>query len=322
MLAYFTRRILSGLLLIVGISIATFVFIRVAPGNPLAKVYDPSGQYTGAQSLSRQWGLELPLADQLFVWVRGVVKGDLGKSFVSNQPVTEILAQALPNTLILTVTALFLQVLFGTILGVMQIARKDSKFDRFTSATALILYAIPTFWLALLLVMIFSYNFGWLPSSQSISFGHQSLSLWTKFLDRLSHLILPVLSMSIISIAATSRYVRSCMAEIMNQEYILAAKARGLPKAIILRRHALRNALVPIVTLVGQHFPALIGSSIVIETIFSWPGMGRLIVISTFARDYPVIVACTFLMACFVVVGNLTTDIVCAWIDPRIRLTR
>lgn len=322
MAAYFVKRLLSGLLLIIGITIATFFIIRVAPGNPLSEVYDPSGHFTGTQSLTRQWGLELPIVDQFFIWIHGIIKGDLGRSFVSNQPVTKILAQAIPNTLILTVSALFLQVIFGTILGVFQIARKDSKFDRITSATSLVLYAVPSFWLALLMIMIFSYKLGWLPSSQMVSFGHESMPLWGKFVDRSRHIILPVISMSIVSIAATSRYVRNCMAEIMNQEYILAAKARGLSQNVILRRHALRNALVPITTLVGQHFPALVGSSIIIETIFSWPGMGRLIVISTFARDYPVIVACTFLMACFVVVGTLSTDIICAWIDPRIRLTR
>jgi len=319
---YILKRLLSGLILIVGISITTFVFIRVAPGNPLLNAFDPSGKYTGAESLSRKWGLELPIVDQLFIWGRGVLKGDLGKSFKSDQPVTEILAQTIPNTLILTGTALFLQVILGTILGAMQIAQKDRTFDRIASSATLVLYAVPAFWLALLLVMLFSYKLGWLPSSQMISYTYEGLQFGGKLSDRLSHLVLPVISMSIVSIAATSRYVRNCVAEIMNQEYILAARARGLSKTSILRRHALRNALVPIVTLVGQHFPTLIGSSIVIETIFSWPGMGQLIVMSTFGRDYPVIVACTFLMATFVVAGNLITDIVCAWIDPRIRLTR
>ena len=320
MIIYILKRTVTGLLLIIGITILTFLFIRLAPGNPLNRFYDPTKPNPEMQTLAKQWALERPLGEQLRTWIRNTLRGDLGKSFVSNRPVTEVLMQTLPNTLILTVAALVLKILFGSILGIIQVAHINRRTDRWINTSALIIYGMPTFLVALFFVMVFSHILKWLPSSQMISFNYESFSWLGKIMDRITHIILPVLSLSLLSIAATSRYVRNCLADVLSQEYILAARARGIPTAVIFKRHAFKNVLVPTVTWVGQHLPFLVGGSVVIETIFSWPGMGRLIVISTFARDYPVIVACTAIIAIFVVFGNILADVICAYIDPRIRL--
>jgi len=270
--------------------------------------------------LEKAWGLDQPVHSQFYAWVNSILHGDFGRSYANHRPVSELLNQTIPNTLSLTIPALFIQVFFGILLGLIQVIKHNTFLDRFISTSTLVLYAIPAFWLALILIMIFSQKFGCLPSSQMISFSYENFSLWQKIMDRLQHLILPVLTMSLASIGITSRYIRNGLIDILNKTYITAARARGLSERRIIFKHALRNTLVPVITVTGQFFPVLISSSVVIELIFSWPGMGRLIVLSSFARDYPVIIACTFLMAVFVVLGTLLADILNAIVDPRIRL--
>lgn len=308
------------MLLVIGLMTVTFFLIRLSPGSPAAAAFDPGNTVNDVGKMHQALGLDKPLWFQFFAWVRSILHGDWGNSYADHRSVGSILRQTLPNTLFLTIPALLIQLVFGVLLGLWQIAKKDTLVDRSLRVVNLVLYAIPTFWIALVLVMVFSQKLGLLPSSQMFSFGYQEMSVWERFADGLSHLVLPVISMSLVSVAVTSRYVRNCIAEVLDKEYISAARARGLSEQRILYKHAFRNALVPLITVIGQHFPALIGSSIVIELIFSWPGMGRLIVYSAFARDYPVIIACTFVMAVFVVLGSLLADILSASVDPRIRL--
>jgi len=320
MLNYIIKKILSGLLLLAGLLVLTFVIVRLSPGNPAAIGYDPMKSPDSMTRLEKAWGLDQPLHVQFSAWMSGVLQGDLGRSYANNLPVADIMKQAIPNTLLLTIPALLLQIIAGTLLGLAQIVYHHRFADRFISAVTLVLYAIPAFWLALALVMLFSQTWHIFPSSQMQSFAWQEMSFWQKVGDRLAHLVLPVLSMSLASLGVTSRYIRNGLADMMKKTFITAARARGLSEKRIIYNHALRNALIPVITVTGQHFPALISSSVVIEVIFSWPGMGRLIVLSSFARDYPVIIACTFLMAVFVIIGTLLADILTALADPRIRL--
>ncbi|MBN2412934.1 ABC transporter permease [candidate division KSB1 bacterium] len=320
MRTYILKRILSGILLVIGLLLFTFFLVRLSPGNPASIGYDPLKSSQSMSRLEKVWGLDQPVHTQFYAWVTGILHGDFGRSYSNHKPVTELLKQTIPNTLLLTVPALVIQVVVGILLGLIQIIRHNTWLDRFISSFTLFIYAIPAFWLALILIMLFSQKFGWLPSSQMISFSYDSLSLWQKFLDRCVHLLLPVLTMSLTSIGITSRYIRNGLVDIMDKTYITAARARGLSEKRIIFKHALRNTLVPVITVTGQYFPVLISSSVVIELIFSWPGMGRLVVLSSYARDYPVIIACTFLMAVFVVLGTLLADILNAIVDPRIRL--
>jgi len=320
MLAYIIKKIISGLLLIIGLVLFTFFLVRLSPGNPAAIGYDPLKAPDSMTRLEKAWGLDQPVHSQFYAWVNSILHGDFGRSYANHRPVSELLNQTIPNTLLLTIPALFIQVFFGILLGLIQVIKHNTFLDRFISTSTLVLYAIPAFWLALILIMIFSQKFACLPSSQMISFSYENFSLWQKIMDRLQHLVLPVLTMSLASIGITSRYIRNGLIDILNKTYITAARARGLSERRIIFKHALRNTLVPVITVTGQFFPVLISSSVVIELIFSWPGMGRLIVLSSFARDYPVIIACTFLMAVFVVLGTLLADILNAIVDPRIRL--
>lgn len=320
MLNYIIKKLLSGALLLAGLVILTFFLVRISPGNPAAIGYDPVKSPDSMTRLEKAWGLDQPLHVQFSAWLTGLLHGDLGRSYANNLPVAEIMKQAIPNTLLLTVPALLLQALAGILLGLLQIIYYNRFADRLISTLTMILYAIPAFWLALALVMLFSQTFHILPSSQMQSFTWHEMSFWQKIGDRFAHLFLPVLSMSLTSIGITSRYIRNGLADMMNKTFITAARARGLSEKRIIYNHALRNSLIPVITVTGQHFPALISSSLVIELIFSWPGMGRLMILSSFARDYPVIIACTFLMAVFVIIGTLLADILTALADPRIRL--
>ena len=320
MLRYSVKMTCSGLLLILGLVVFTFFLIRLSPGSPGAAAFDPNRAPDLMEQAERSWGLDQPVWRQFLNWIVDLIRGDLGRSYASGRPVTAVIGEALPNTLILTLPALLIQVMLGLLLGVLAARRPGSFLDRGISGLTLLLYAMPTFWLALLLLWLFSFHFGLLPSSHMASVGAETLPLLQRWADRAVHLLLPLLSMSLVALAVTTRYVRGSMIDELEADHVTAARARGLPERRILFRHALRNALVPVVTNTGHHFPALIGSSIVVEIIFSWPGMGRLIVLSCFARDYPVIIAITFIMALFVVVGNLLADLLSAFFDPRIRL--
>ena len=317
---YFIKKLLSGILLVIGVSVVTFYILRLGPGNPAAAAFDPNSTRHDVSQVNHLYGLDKPLLAQFGEWMKNIFRGHWGYSYASHRKVAEIIRETLPNTLILTASVLFVQVVFGTWLGLVQVSKTNSLFDKSINWLTLVLYGLPVFWLALVFILIFSHKLGWLPSSQIVSFYYKDLSWLGRIMDRLRHLALPLLSMSLVSIAVMARYVKASLKEIMQQDFIVAARARGLSERRILYKHALRNVLIPVATLTGQYFPALVGSSIVIELVYSWPGMGRLIVLSTFARDYPVIIACTFVMSVFVVMGNLFADFLVACIDPRIRL--
>ncbi len=322
MIEYALKRIVSGLLLVAGLMIVTFFLVRLSPGNPAAIAFDPTRSVDAMSRLENAWGLDKPLLVQFGAWISSIFHGDFGVSYANHRTVVSILKETVPNTLALTLPALFFQLLFGIALGVMQILNVNSWIDRLTSISTLVLYAVPSFWIGILLIMLFSQKLGWLPSSQMISFTANDLPFWSQMGDRIAHAFLPVSTMVLASLGITSRYIRNGLAGIMDQTFIMAARAQGFGHKEIVMRHALKNTLVPVITITGQHIPALISSSVIIELVFSWPGMGRLMINSAFARDYPVIIACTFLMSLFVVLGTLIADLISAMVDPRIQTGR
>jgi peptide/nickel transport system permease protein len=231
--------------------------------------------------------------------VKNVAKGDFGDSFRHRRPVKDIVAEAVPYTLQLTILALILDALFGISLGIISAVKQYSKLDKTLTVGSLIVYAIPSFWLALMLIMVFSVNLGWFPTSQTRSMNYEDLTMIGKLLDRMWHLALPVFVLGIAGAAGTARYMRSRLLEVLNEEYIVAARARGFRERTVIVKHALRNATI-------------------IETIFAWPGMGRLTVSAVSGRDYPIIMATTTIAAVLTVLGNLLADVTYAAVDPRV----
>jgi peptide/nickel transport system permease protein len=218
----------------------------------------------------------------------------------------------------LTVLALLLDALFGIALGIFSAVKQYSAWDKVITVGSLVLYSIPGFWLAVMLVLVFAVNLDWLPTSQTRSMDYEALSASGKILDRLWHLVLPVFVLGVAGAAGTARYMRNQLLEVLGKEYVLAARARGLPESSVILKHALRNALIPIVTIYGLALPFLLGGAVLIERVFAWPGMGSLAVEAIGARDYPIILATSMMAAVLVVLGNLLADITYSLVDPRV----
>ena len=322
MIRYLLKRLLQAIPLLLGIITVTFFIIRLAPGDPMDMYLEP----TRARQLDpevielirKRHGLDQPIHIQYAKWVGNVAKGDFGESFRHRRPVNTLLAEAIPYTLQLTVLALVFDALIGIALGIVSAVKQYSLLDKTVTLGSLIIYAIPGFWLALMLVLVFSVQLGWFPTSQTRSMDYEFLSFGAKITDRAWHLVLPVFVMGIASAAGTARYMRNRLLEVLNEEYVVAARARGFPERIVILKHAVRNALIPIVTIYGLSLPFLLGGATIIETIFAWPGMGRLTVEAVGGRDYPLIMATTTIAATLTVLGNLIADITYAAVDPRV----
>ena len=322
MLAYIAKRLLLSIPLVLGIVTITFVMMRVAPGDPMDIYLEPQRQRQVdpeiIELLREKYGLDQPIHIQYVRWLGAVVKGDFGESFRHRRPVSRLLAEAIPYTLQLTVLAILFDALFGILLGVIAAVKQYTALDKVVTLGSLVVYAIPGFWLALMLVMVFSVQLGWFPTSQTRSMDYEFLSFWGKIGDRLWHLALPVFVLGIGSAAGTPRYVRNRLLDVLNADFVLAARARGLHERVVIVRHALRNALIPVITIYGMALPFLLGGATVIETIFAWPGMGKLTVEAVGGRDYPLIMATTTIAAVLTVLGNLLADITYAIVDPRV----
>ncbi|KPK28985.1 MAG: hypothetical protein AMJ61_00405 [Desulfobacterales bacterium SG8_35_2] len=315
---YYFKRILLSVLIIWGVLTLTFFLIRVAPGDPSLIYIDPGIEPNIVNQIRHQMGLDQPLYIQYFKWLKQFLTGNFGMSFMHKRPVSQVLAEAIPNTLQLTVAVFMIQIIIGIIVGIYSALSRYTKKDSFISSFSIFLYSIPGFWLALMLILIFSLKLGWLPSShmQSMDIGN---GFWEVFADRIEHLILPVIVLGLPLSAHTSRFVRGSFIDVFTQDYIRAAYAYGLNKRKIWLKYALKNALLPIITLIGMYLPFLLGGAVITEYIFSWPGMGRITVEAIFAYDYPIILASTAIAAVAVVIGNLLSDILYRVIDPRIR---
>ncbi len=318
--AWLCRRILSSLLLVFVLATAVFFLVRLAPGDPLDQVAAPDGLTLADRELIRaRQGLDGPLARQYARWLAGLPRGDFGWSTAQQRPVREIVAEAAGPTLLLTVTAYLLHLLLAVGTALAMAARRGRAVEHALRAAGLAFYSVPSFWLGLLLILLFGRVLGWLPLGGMRAPDAAFLGDGARFFDLLRHLVLPVLTLALSTFMGTARYLQAALDEALGQDYIIAARARGIDEAVLLRRHALRNALLPLITLVGLHLPALLGGAVVVETVFGWPGMGRVTVDALFARDYPVIMATTVLAALAVVAGSLLADVLYRRADPRVR---
>lgn len=316
----FTLKRLLGVLstLVIGITL-TFIIIHLAPGDPSIRFVNPNQATVVQENIRARFGLNESLPVQYLKWIGAVVfRFDFGRSFYSGRPANAIIFSALGATLLLTLSTLLLALLIGILTGVYAALHKDRLSDRICTATMMLLFSIPSFWLGIMLIYIFANRLQWLPSSQLISLFHKELGFMGRIADYLRHLLLPTITLALPLAATFFRYVRSAMIEALQSEYITAARARGLKESKILYRYALRNALLPIISLLGVIIPALLSGVVIVEVIFSYPGVGRVIVSAVFSRDYPVILAATTLTFIFVVIGNLLADIFYGIADPRI----
>jgi peptide/nickel transport system permease protein len=322
---YVLRRLLGAIPMLIGIATIIFFVLRLAPGDPTAFYFNPNIPPDVIDQLRRNLGLDQPLHIQYFRWMKSFFTGDFGFSFAQSRPVGQIVMEALPNTLMLTGTALVLVFLIGILIGVVQAVRQYSLFDSTSSVVSLFFYSMPSFWLALMLMLLFSlkaHQWGWpiaLPPTGITSVDYEFLSVGGKLTDRLSHLVLPVATLTLALAAGVARYMRGQMLEVIRQDYIRTARAKGLPERTVILRHALRNSMLPVITLLGLYLPYLFSGTVFVEVIFAWPGMGRVIVDAIFQRDYPLVMATSFIFAVIVVLGNLLADVLYAVADPRIR---
>lgn len=319
---YVFKRLLQAIPLLIGIATATFVIVHIAPGDPMDVYLDKEMQTEVSpqviELLREKYGLDQPLPVQYVKWLRNLAHGDLGESFRYRRPVASLIAERIPYTLQLTILALLLAALLGISIGIISAVKQYSATDKTITLGSLVIYSIPGFWLAVMLVLVFAVNLGWLPTSQTRSLDYQLFSTSGKIFDRLWHVVLPVFVLGVASAAGTARYMRNQLLEVLNEEYVVAARARGLPERRVILKHALRNALIPIVTIYGLHLPFVLGGAVLIEKVFSWPGMGLLSVEAIEARDYPIILATSMIAAVLVVLGNLLSDVVYAVVDPRV----
>ncbi|MBV8448878.1 MAG: ABC transporter permease [Hyphomicrobiales bacterium] len=316
MARYLLVRILQSLVLLVLVSLIGFAVLHLAPGGPLAQfALIPGMSQADIARIAAQMGLDRPLPIQYWEWFSRLLIGDWGHSYRDSQPVLAVISAHLPATLELMISALFIAVVLGVWIGVMGAVRRYSVFDSLATIGAMIALSIPTFWFGLVVIYLFSVKLGWLPAGSRFTIGDGS------FLDYVHHLIGPALVLALVEVAIWSRYMRASMLDAISQDYIRTAQAKGLPRRIVLLRHALRNALLPMITLAGLELPTLLGGALVTETVFTWPGMGRLFLDSLSYRDYPVVMGLLTFSALLVLFGNLLADLCCALADPRIRLT-
>jgi len=318
---FLAKRLAQSIVLLLIVLTITFFLLHLAPGDPMSRYDDPDISPETIRHIKESLGLDRPLVEQYFKWMGSFARGDFGMSLRYQRPVRGLLAEAIPNTLRLTVAALALHILLGLFLGVLSAAKKYSFFDRVNTIAALFVYSIPSFWLGLMLILVFSLKLGVLPSSHMQSIDTEGFSAAALFLDRARHLALPAFVLGIASAASTARYMRGSMLDVLREDYIRTARAKGLPETRVFLKHALKNAALPIVTIIGLSLPFVFGGAVVVETIFSWPGMGRLAVDAIYARDYPVVLAINFVVAAIVILGNLLTDVAYGLLDPRIKVT-
>lgn len=320
MLASILQRLAASVVLLFLVLTVTFLLVRVAPGSPLNLYEDPRIPRAQIEELRRAYGLDLPLHEQYWRWLRAVVvDGDWGVSFVHQRPATEVIAQALPNTLLLGLAALLLQYGGGVVLGVFAARRAGSFYDSTLRFVSLLLYSVPTFWLGLMAILIFHLHWRLLPAGGLTSPGGIEGSLAERALDVLRHLVLPASVLGLTSAARIARFVRNSLLDTLSQDHVRTARAKGLSEARVLWRHGMRNSLVPVIQLLGLSLPALFNGALIIEVVFAWPGLGRLLYQASATRDYPVLLAGTALGAVLVIVGSLVADLLHRAADPRVR---
>jgi peptide/nickel transport system permease protein len=309
---------------LIGITIISFAVMKVAPGDPVSLVTDmnPNMNEEAIKRIRAHYGLDQPWHIQYLKWLKNMLMLDFGRSFASdNRPVIDKILERIHITLLINVLSMTLIFIVAVPLGVMSAVKQNSLFDKATTVFVFLGFAMPTFWLALLLMILFGVQLNWLPISGFRSLHYADLSFAGRILDVAKHLILPVFCAGFGGLAGYSRYMRSNMLEVIRQDYITTARAKGLDERTVIFKHALRNALLPVITLLGLSVPGLIGGSVIFETIFAIPGMGQLFYQSVMMRDYPTIMGILVIGAVLTLLGNLLADLMYSVADPRIRVS-
>lgn len=301
-----------------GILVVGFLLVHAAPGDPVLALAGDGGDAAYYARIREQFGLDEPLLRQLGTYAGNAVRGDLGTSYTRGLPALEVLWGVLPATLLLTTSALVVSTLLGTVLGVVAAARPHGARDALIGASSLGLYATPAFLAGQLAILVFALRLGWFPV-QGMTTARSDATGWARTLDIAHHLVLPVLVLAAQEVAAVARLTRAGLLEELGRDHITTARAKGASEARILVRHALRRALLPVVTVVGGRVGHLVAGTIIVEAVFSWPGVGGLLVSSVQARDTPIVLGLFLLISLTVVLANLLTDLTYAWLDPRVR---
>lgn len=315
MFHYILRRSLQAVPLLLVISILSFGVMHLAPGGPLSGLrQNPKVKASDIERLERLYGLDQPAHIQYIKWVTATVSGDWGISYRTGRPVLHAIVERLPATLSLMGSAFILSLLIAIPVGILSAVYRYSFLDYAATIGSFMGIAIPTFWFGLMLQLLFSVKLGWLPSAGMMTIGAEF-----SIVDRLRYLLMPSLMLGVVSIAGWSRFIRSSMLDALVQDFVRTARAKGLSERIVILKHALRNALIPLVTIMGLQMPEWFGGAAITEKVFAWPGMGRLYVDSIFGRDYPILMGVLMFTAALVVLGNLLADIGYALLDPRIK---
>jgi peptide/nickel transport system permease protein len=330
---YITKRILMLIPVLLGVSLLAFFLIHLAPGDPAITM---AGEHASSQTIDAiriKYGLDKPLPVQYGIWLKQALHGDMGRSIVSNDFVVREIMDRFPNTFELTVFAMIVAIIIGSIAGIVSASKQYSLLDYGTMGLALFGVSMPVFWLGIMLMMIFGVFLRWLPISGRINIAI-SFNRITGFyildsiltgnfkalIDVLRHLILPAFALGTIPMATIARITRSSMLEVLRQDFIRTERAKGLSERVVIYKHAVRNALIPVITVIGLNFGLLLAGAILTETVFSWPGIGRYVVKAVGMRDYPAVQGCIMFFALMFVIVNLITDILYVYIDPRIKI--
>jgi peptide/nickel transport system permease protein len=319
MLRAITRRALAGIAVVLGVLALTFALLHAAPGDPVERLLGPTATAEQITAQRHALGLDRPLAAQFGRWLTRGVRGDWGTSLATGRPVGAMLADAWPPTVRLIALSLVLSYLVGIAVGAWQSMRAGSRADTTVSVVTVTLFAVPGYWLGLMLVMLFTYWAGWLPAFGAAGLDAEYLSSWDRAVDALRHLALPLATLTLIGVGGIARYARGATLDVRHQPFVTAARAKGLGRIRVESHHVLRNALGPMLTLLGLSLPALFSGAVFVEAVFAWPGVGRVLVEAVRARDYPVVMAATTVSAVLVVLGNLLADFLASWADPRLR---
>ncbi|HNX50991.1 MAG TPA: ABC transporter permease [Thermoanaerobaculaceae bacterium] len=319
MARWVAHRLGVGLMVVWLVATGTFALVSLAPGDFSSRLSDPRLPPAARERWRRDFGLDRPLGVRYASWLGSAGRGDLGVSWQYRRPVSRLIVEALPPTLLLAGLGLLLETAGGLGIATVQVLRARSRLDRGLTLVSLLAYALPSFTVALGLVWLFSYRLGWLPPSHLLSPAGEQAAGWARRGDILAHLVLPVLTIGLTGMGALARYMRGSLVDEHTQGYVLAARARGCSRRRALLTHALPNAVLPLVTVLGLSLPFLVSGSLLVEVVFAWPGMGQLLYQAALARDIPLLMGGTLLSAAAVVAGNALADLSVAWLDPRVR---
>ncbi|HEV8265532.1 MAG TPA: ABC transporter permease [Gemmatimonadales bacterium] len=313
------RRALTGLGVVVGVVTLTFFLLHLAPGDPVERLLGSTATPAQLAAQRHALGLDRPVLVQYTAWIARFARGDWGTSIAKGRPVRAVLGDAWPATVRLVALSLLLSYLLGIAGGAVQAMRSGSRTDTSLSVLSVTLFALPGYWLGLMLVMVFTYWARALPAFGAAGLDAEYLTGWARLADQLRHLALPLATLTLIGVGGAARFARGAMLDVLAQPFVTTAHAKGLTPYQVARRHVLRNALTPVVTLLGLSLPALFSGAVFVEAVFAWPGVGRVLVEAVQAADYPVVMAATAVSAALVVAGNLLADALAAWVDPRVR---